>query len=78
MASTKRSEERHQIPAESAMAGILALLVEEREQRVKDDKTAKKSELLLAGAGLSAEDIAAATGKKVDAVRKTLQRARGT
>jgi tRNA(His) 5'-end guanylyltransferase len=35
------------------MAGVLALLIEEREERTKGDKSAEKIELLLAKAGLS-------------------------
>jgi hypothetical protein len=58
------------------MAGVLALLVDEREQRVKDDKSATKTELLLANAGLSNEDIAAVTGKNANAIRVAVRRAR--
>jgi DNA-directed RNA polymerase specialized sigma24 family protein len=61
---------------ETALAVVLALLVDERERQVKEDKDARKTEVVLAGAGLGAADIAALTGKNVDAVRKTLQRAR--
>jgi hypothetical protein len=72
----RTGKERHQIPAESALAGILTLLVEEREERVNDDGSARKIEPLLAGAGLSIEDIVVVTGKKPDAVRKSIQRDR--
>lgn len=77
MAPTKRNEDGQRIPPESALAGILALLVEERESRVVNDKDAKKTEAVLAAAGLTNESIAAVTGKKPDAVRKAIQRARG-
>jgi DNA-directed RNA polymerase specialized sigma24 family protein len=58
------------------MAGILALLVDERERHVKADREASKTEVLLSKAGLSIEDIQAASGKNPDAIRKTIQRAR--
>jgi len=76
MASTKKDKERHRIPTESSVAGLLALAIEEREKRVKDDKDARKIEAVLDGAGLSSEDIVALTGKKYDAVRKAIQRGR--
>ena len=75
MAVTSRSKEKHQISPDAAVAGVLALLVEARETRTKDDKSALKTEVLLSNAGLSIEDIAAVTGKKYDAVRVALNRA---
>jgi DNA-directed RNA polymerase specialized sigma24 family protein len=74
--NTKRV--RHQIPLESAMAGVLALLVDEREERSKDNKEARKTELILAEAGLSPDDIAAVMDKNLGAVRKAIQRGRGS
>ncbi len=61
---------------EKAMAGILALMVEERERRVDGDKGAVKIEALLARAGLSHEDMAAVTGKNPNAIRVALHRAK--
>jgi hypothetical protein len=61
---------------DAAMAGILALLVDDREHRAKEDKSEAKTEVLLANAGVSVEGIATLTGKKPDAVRKSIQRAR--
>jgi hypothetical protein len=75
MAVTSKSKEKHQISSDAAIAGVLALLVEARETRVKDDRAAVKTEVLLSNAGLSIEDIAAVTGKKYDAVRVSLNRA---
>jgi DNA-directed RNA polymerase specialized sigma24 family protein len=69
--------EAHRLSAESALAGILALLAEEREVRVKDEDTAVKTEMLLSRAGLSYKDIAAVTGKKADTVRVTISRGKG-
>lgn len=75
MAASRTSKAKHQISLDAAVAGVLALLVEARETRVKDDKSAVKIEVILSNAGLSIEDIAAATGKKYDAVRVSLNRA---
>lgn len=75
MAVAGKAKEKHQVSSDAAVAGILALLVEGRETRVKDDKGATKTEVLLSNAGLSIEDIAAVTGKTYDAVRVSLNRA---
>ena len=74
MASPRKGRARHKISTESALAGILALLVEEREERLKGDKRAMKTEVLLANAGLSYDDIAAAMGKQPAAVRMAITR----
>lgn len=76
MASTNTSRRPHPISPEAAMAGILAILVDDREERTKDDRTRRKTEVMLSNAGLSVEDIVALTGKTADAVRKTIQRGR--
>ncbi|MEA2639646.1 MAG: hypothetical protein QOF51_1040 [Chloroflexota bacterium] len=76
MAAEERTQSRHEMSVEKAMAGILALMVEEREQRVEGDKDAVKIEVLLARAGLSNEDIAAVTGKNPNAIRVALHRAK--
>ena len=76
MAVAKKTKEKRQIPAEAAMAGILALMVESRERELGDDRSAAKTEVLLSNAGLSIDDIAAVTGKNYDAVRVTLNRAK--
>jgi hypothetical protein len=75
MASTGRGLNRNEIEESKAMAGILALLIEEREERLAGNKEATKIEVLLARIGFSNEDIAAVTGKKADAVRKVIERA---
>jgi hypothetical protein len=73
----KQSNDQDAISLEAAMAGILALLVDERESRTKDDKSAVKTEVLLANAGMPIDGIATATGKKRDAVRMAIKRAKG-
>lgn len=76
MSPSRNSHEKHQIATGTAAAGILALLVDAREARIKDDKGATKTEVLLGNAGLSLEDIAAVMGKSYDAIRVSLQRSR--
>jgi DNA-directed RNA polymerase specialized sigma24 family protein len=63
----------------TVMAGVLAILVAEREERLNgtDEKNKPaKTEVLLANAGLSANDIAQLMGKNLDGVRKAIQRGR--
>jgi hypothetical protein len=76
MAGDRRSKEKHQLTTGAAAAGILALLVDAREMRIKDDKLATKTDVLLDNAGLSIDDIAAVMGKKYDAIRVSIQRSR--
>jgi hypothetical protein len=76
MESAGHEQNRTGIAAEKSMAGILALLIEEREQRVTGDKSATKIEVLLSRAGLSNPDIVAVTGKNADAIRMVIQRAK--
>lgn len=59
-----------------AIAGILALLVDGRERALADEKSATKTEILLANAGMSIGAICLVTGKKYDAVRKAITRGR--
>lgn len=60
------------------LSAILALIIQERggQSGKGDKKTAFKAEVVLAGAGLSASDIAKLLNKKVPAVQKAIQRAR--
>jgi len=62
------------ISLDSAMAGILALLVDERERLLAGDKDSVKTEVLLSRSGMSIDDIARVTGKKYDAVRMAIRR----
>lgn len=78
MAISNTAQNKQQISVEAALAGILVLLVDQREHRVKDDRDAAKTEVLLGRVGVSAEDIAAVTGKNAGAIRKALQRARAS
>jgi DNA-directed RNA polymerase specialized sigma24 family protein len=77
MARTRREPERRKLAQESAIAGVLALLVDARERAIaENEKGAPKTEVILARVGLAVEDIVALTGKSTDAVRKTIQRGR--
>ena len=59
---------------EKLLTAIVALLVDARADT--DREAQLKSEVLLAGAGLSAAEIAPLVGKQTSAVRMTLSRAR--
>jgi len=61
---------------EAALCGVLALLIDEREARTKDDRQSTRTEVLLADAGLSIDQIATVMGKSYDAVRKAIYRGR--
>lgn len=76
MAADRTKRDAHQLTTGAAASGILALLVDAREARIKDDKLAPKTEVLLDSAGLSIDDIAAVMNKKYDAVRVSIQRNR--
>jgi DNA-directed RNA polymerase specialized sigma24 family protein len=61
------------------MAGVLALLVAEREDRLNagsEKYKPAKTEVVLAGAGLTAPEVAQLVGKNLDGVKKTIQRGR--
>jgi hypothetical protein len=73
MAATKKKP--IQLDQSKALAGVLAMLVADREERIDGDKDVKKTEVILAGAGLGTGEIAALTGKKTNAVSMTISRA---
>jgi DNA-directed RNA polymerase specialized sigma24 family protein len=62
------------LTSDEAMLALVALLVDQREERLKGVPDAVKTEALLGRVGLAAPQIAVLTGKNVEAVRKTLQR----
>ena len=76
MAVSGTGQNGNRSASEAAVRAILALLVEEREARLKERETkdATKIELVLSNAGLPVDEIVAVTGKKPDAVRKAIQR----
>ncbi len=76
MAHTQQSRTKPHISADVALAGILALLADEREARLKDGQAEVRTEVLLSKAGLSGPEIQAVTGKSPDAVKKAIQKGR--
>jgi DNA-directed RNA polymerase specialized sigma24 family protein len=74
MATDTTAKDRAAISLETALVGILAILVDEREARIADGYEATKTEALLSKAGLSYDEIAALLNKKKDAVRMTVTR----
>lgn len=64
------------IDLEVALVGLLALAIADREELTRDRPEARKSEVILSNAGMDAPQIARLVGKNVEAVRKTIQRAR--
>jgi hypothetical protein len=77
VAPPKSSHDKHQISPDAAVAGVLALLIDARENRVKEDKEAVKTEVLLSNAGLSITDIAALMRKEYGTIKASLRRSRG-
>jgi DNA-directed RNA polymerase specialized sigma24 family protein len=67
-------EDEKRAGQERLLAAIVALLVDARTST--DREVDLKSEVLLAGVGLSAAEIAPLVGKQPNAVRMTLSRAR--
>ena len=76
MAADRSAKDRQEISMGASLAGVLALMIDDRESRVRDDKDAAKTEVLLANAGLSIDDIAALLGKSYDAIRVSISRSR--
>ncbi|HEX3518857.1 MAG TPA: hypothetical protein VHT29_07475 [Solirubrobacteraceae bacterium] len=60
---------------ETLLKAILTLMIDQRDARPGPDP-ARRTELLLADAGLAPSEIAELTGKQASAVRMTLSRAR--
>jgi DNA-directed RNA polymerase specialized sigma24 family protein len=77
MAARNKATETSELDSGKALAGVLALLVAEREERNNGRGGPRKTELILADAGLAIADIARVTGKSYDAVKQTLRRNRG-
>lgn len=63
---------------DKSMAAVLAMLVADREDRLNGTQNGdpRKTELVLATAGLQAAEIAPLVGKNAEAVRKAIQRGR--
>ena len=65
-----------QLPTDKALTGILAVLVADREERLNGKTKPRKSEVVLADAGLGLTEIASLTGKNYDSVKTTVRRGR--
>lgn len=61
-------------PVERLLRAMLALMIDEREMRPQEGS--RRTEVVLAEAGLGAAEIAELTGKPAGSVRMTLSRAR--
>lgn len=59
--------------SERSLAAVVAVLIADRDERA-DERSARRSETVLAEAGFSHHEIARFTGKKPEAVRSTVRR----
>ena len=64
------------LPIEKTMVAVLAVLIAERDERLVPPATPRKTEVILADAGMAIGEIALVTGKKYDAVKMAIARAR--
>lgn len=76
MTPKQKKDETLELEQDKALAGVLGLLVAEREERLSDKKDPRKTEVVLADAGLAIGDIAKLMGKKYDAVKMAIRRGR--
>src|SRR5437868_2379140 len=63
-------------PVEKTMAAVLGLLIADRDERLGSSASPRKTESILAAAGLGIGDIAVITGKKYKAVQMAIARAK--
>lgn len=75
MPAAKKAE-AFRLDSDKALTGILAVLVADREERLSDRSEPRKTEVVLAEAGLNYAEIAALTGKKYEAVKMSIRRSR--
>ncbi len=69
-----KKEQPQPIRMEAALSGILAVMAAEREE--SEGAARRKTEVVLADAGLSHQEIGQMVGKGADAVRKVIERDR--
>jgi len=62
-------------PTDRLLSGVLAMLVAERDDRLKDNEP-RPSEVILADAGFTVAEIAALTGRKYETVKSALRRSK--
>jgi hypothetical protein len=61
---------------DQTMAGILAMLIAEREDRLNEPAAPRKTEIILRGAGLDIATIASVTGKNYKAIQMSIARSK--
>ena len=61
---------------EKHLAAVIALLAADRDDRVSDGGTPRRSELVLADAGFTPREIADLTGRKYEAVKSSIRRSK--
>jgi DNA-directed RNA polymerase specialized sigma24 family protein len=76
MAAIQKKDEALALDQNKALAGVLGLLIAEREERLNEQKDPRKTEIVLADAGLGIGEIAKLMGKKYDAVKQAVRRGR--
>jgi DNA-directed RNA polymerase specialized sigma24 family protein len=76
MATKTKKAEPLQLNSDTALGGVLALLVADREERLNDKAQPRKTEVVLNDAGLTLGDVAKLTGKNYETVKKNVQNAR--
>lgn len=69
-----KKQQTEPIRMEAALSGILAVMAAEREE--SEGATRRKTEVVLAEAGLNNQEIGQMVGKGADAVRKVIERDR--
>lgn len=72
----KQEKTKPEIDPNQVMLGQLAIQIAEREERINGDGSPRRTEVVLADAGLTLAEIAALTGKSYDTVKTTVRRAR--
>jgi DNA-directed RNA polymerase specialized sigma24 family protein len=75
MPAAKKAE-AFRLDSDKALAGILAVLAANREDRLNDRAEPRRTEVVLADAGLDYGEIATLTGKNYEAVKAAVRRSR--
>ena len=80
MANTPRASRppEEAIDLARSAAALVALLAAEREERLSQTDSPRRTEVLLSDAGLTPHEISRLTGKSFAAVVKAIQRAKGS
>lgn len=76
MAKDDETSADSSLTTDTLLLGMLTLMIDDRERAVRSDPGQPKTEILLASAGLTYQQIAAMMNKSPDAVRMMLARLR--